>query len=59
MSNLTWSEVLADTTLNNLTKRINRRYLFMSEEDLLWIANEYLKTYHIMRSKEKTKKGEL
>lgn len=59
MSKLTWSEVLADTTLNNLIKRINRRYLFMSEEDLHWFASEYMETYRIMRSKEKAKKGKL
>ena len=38
-----WSRVISDPALNRLMHRINKRYLFMGEEDLLWLVLEFEK----------------
>lgn len=48
----TWSEILAEPTLNRLAERINRRWLYMSEADVMWIINEVLNSKRILDSKE-------
>lgn len=39
MSNFTWAEVLSDPALNSLAIRLNKRHLYMSEDDILTIIN--------------------
>lgn len=52
MTKLTWEDILADTTLNNLTKRINRRYLYMGEADLLYLVNEFENAHRMRTGKQ-------
>jgi len=40
-----WSKILADPTLSRLVARINRKYLWMGEEDLLYLCDEFEKAY--------------
>lgn len=48
----TFTEILNDTTLNNLAKRLNKRYPYMSEQDLTYIINDVLKTGEIIRRRK-------
>ena len=49
----TWAEILADPTLNRLSMRINKRWLYMSEADVEWIINEVLDSKRILDTKTK------
>lgn len=48
---MTFSEILNDSTLNNLAKRLNKRYLFMSEKDIEYIINETFNSYRIINDR--------
>lgn len=49
---LTWGEILANPTMNRLAMRLNRRWLWMSEDDLLFLFNEFERMHRIVSSKE-------
>ena len=49
---ITFSEILNDPTLNNLAKRLNKRYLFMSEKDIEYIINETFNSYRIINDRK-------
>lgn len=49
----TWAEILAEPTLSRLSMRINKRWLYMSEDDVMWIINEVLDSKRILVAKTK------
>lgn len=49
----TWAEILAEPTLNRLSMRINKKWLYMSEDDVMWIINEVLDSKRILDAKTK------
>lgn len=48
----TFTEILSEPTLNRLAKRINKRYPYMSEQDLTYIINDVLSASRIIEKKK-------
>ena len=48
----TWDQVLIEPSLNRLATKINRKFPYMSEQDVLEIINDSAKAFRILRSKE-------
>ncbi len=53
MSKIEWGEIMSDPTLSNLAKRINKRYLYMSEADTYYIINECFNAFRIRNDKRR------
>jgi hypothetical protein len=52
MSQITWNEIIGNTTTSNLAKKVNRRFLYMSEEDILFIFQQFERADRIIIGKE-------
>ena len=49
----TWSEILNDPTLNRLVHRINRKFPWMSEENLEYVVKEFETARRILNERGK------
>ena len=56
MSNITIGEIMCDPTMNRLAKRINKRFLYMSEADIEYIFQQFEEANLILISKSKAGK---
>ena len=48
-----WGDIIKDPALLRLAKRINRHFLYMSEEDIEFIFREFDRTERITQTKLK------
>ena len=48
-----WDKIMSDSTLSRLAKRINKRYPFMSEEDIQYLFDVFYDANKIMLNKGK------
>lgn len=48
---MTFGEMLADPAINRAMKRINKRHLYMSEQNLVDIVNDVLKAFRIIEER--------